>query len=120
MYVCVFVIYYGIDNEDVFCRLETGEEKLLSLLTDWAQLDLSADMEFLEPVYSLRVSGVRLLLDRVISPDISAALHEVLLVTAKSARVSGYYQVVNVWCNYFGSCLSYSAMVFYFVDKCFL
>ena len=81
------------------CIADSGDNKtdsLGSLLADWRQEEASSDraeFEFLEPVYSLRVAAVRLLAASERHPDARAALQDILLKTAKSARVAGYYQV---------------------------
>jgi hypothetical protein len=69
---------------------------LASLLSDWQKegsTSSDAEFEFLEPVYSLRVAALRLLASANSCADATGALQQVLLHTAKTARLAGYYQV---------------------------
>jgi hypothetical protein len=72
------------------------EGALASLLTDWQKEESTssdAEFEFLEPVYSLRMAALKLLASANNCADATGALQQVLLHTAKTARLAGYYQV---------------------------
>ncbi|XP_076466353.1 serine-protein kinase ATM-like [Babylonia areolata] len=78
-----------------FARGKKSEE-LGSLLHNWQKEETHTergDFEFLEPVYSLRVAAVRLLSSCKAHPDAQTTLQNVLLHTAKTARMAGFYQM---------------------------
>ncbi|KAK7494518.1 hypothetical protein BaRGS_00014171, partial [Batillaria attramentaria] len=81
------------------CGKDKTQETVRGLLKDWQQeqgaATSSTEFEFLEPVQSLQLAVVRLLVTKEHHEDAKQALQDMLLMAARTARTAGHFQLAE-------------------------